>query len=119
MFEIFGRTRAEGPIGRDAFYAEALEPEDRLMFDRALAEAARPDALLRVACRIRRRCDHQQRWIQYAARVAADTAATAAPAAEKLTTYRRGQGRIPRPLPVKRNSPRRVPAAGHGPRWSG
>jgi hypothetical protein len=40
MFEIFGRTRAEGPIGRDAFYAEALEPEDRLMFDRALAEAA-------------------------------------------------------------------------------
>ena len=69
MFEIFGRTRAEGPIGRHAFYAEALEPEDRLMFDRALAEAARPDALLRVACRIRRRCDHQQRWIQYAARL--------------------------------------------------
>ena len=68
MYEVFGRNRAEGPIGRDAFYAEALEPEDRLVFDRALADAMRPGALFRVACRIRRRNDREQRWIEYAGR---------------------------------------------------
>ncbi len=68
MYEIFGRTREEGTLGREAFYAEALEPADRETFDRALEAAMRPGALFNVACRIRRRNDGRQRWIEYSGR---------------------------------------------------
>ncbi len=68
MFEIFGRTQAEGPLSSKAFYAELLEPEDRPVLDRAITEAMRPDHLLKMAYRIRRRNDGQQRWIEYSAR---------------------------------------------------
>ena len=68
MFEIFGRTHVEGPVGREAFYAEALEPEDRYAFDQALSEAMLPGRLFNAACRIRRRNDGRQRWIEYSAR---------------------------------------------------
>ena len=68
MFEIFGRTRAEGALGREAFYAEAMEPLDRPAFDQALLAATRPGELFNAACRIRRRNYGQQRWIEYCAR---------------------------------------------------
>lgn len=68
MYEIFGRSYADGTLSRASFYEEALEPDDRETFDRALADAMRPGAAFAVACRIRRRDDGRQRWIEYSGR---------------------------------------------------
>ena len=68
MFEIFGRTHAEGSLSLHEFRTEVMEPEDRPAFDQALAEAMLPGRFLSVACRMRRRNDGQQRWVEFCGR---------------------------------------------------
>ena len=66
MYEIFGRTRKEGPLSREALYAEALLPEDRPMLEQAASEAMRGDGYIEVTCRIRRQDTGELRWVELA-----------------------------------------------------
>jgi PAS domain S-box-containing protein len=68
MFEISGRTHAEGPLSHQAFYAEVLEPEDRPAFDQAFTAAMRTGHPFNLICRARRCNDGQQVWIEYSGR---------------------------------------------------
>ena len=68
MFEISGRTHAEGPLSHQAFYAEVLEPEDRPAYDQAFTAAMRTGHPFKLACRVRRCNDGQQIWIEYSGR---------------------------------------------------
>lgn len=68
MYEIFGRTREQGPLSRAVFMAEVIDPHDQATFEQALREAMQPDQLLRVVCRIRRCNDGAQRWIKLSGR---------------------------------------------------
>jgi PAS domain S-box-containing protein len=68
MFEIFGRTRAEGPISLHKFRTEVMEPEDLPAFDRVHSEAMRSDRIFKPVCRIRRHNDGEQRWIEFCGR---------------------------------------------------
>lgn len=68
MYEIFGRTRAEGSLSRAAFYTEVIDPRDRDAFDRTLKEAMNPGRTFDFECRIRRKDDGESRWIKFSAR---------------------------------------------------
>jgi PAS domain S-box-containing protein len=68
MFEIFGRTRDQGPLSRAEFVAEVLHPDDVEPFHQAIAEAQQGDRLFRFTCRICRSGDGEQRWIEYSGR---------------------------------------------------
>jgi PAS domain S-box-containing protein len=65
MYEIFGRTREQGPLSRAAFYAQALDPADRGTFDRALSVAMQPGEHFHVVCRLRRADDGALRWAEF------------------------------------------------------
>jgi PAS domain S-box-containing protein len=68
MYEIFGRTREEGPLSLAEFYADVIEPQDQPDFDRALTEAMRPESSFHAVCRIRRGNDGEQRWLELSGR---------------------------------------------------
>ena len=55
MYEIFGRTRADGPLSKQQFVDDYLEPEDARDFEAALSEAMRTCGNFHVVCRIRRK----------------------------------------------------------------
>jgi two-component sensor histidine kinase len=68
MFEIFGRTPADGPIGKGVFLDQVLHPEDRVPFRKAISTALRGDTVLHARGRIRRHSDSAWRTIDLAGR---------------------------------------------------
>ena len=62
IFEIFGRTRAMGPLTRHEFVEDYLHPADARAYDTALNESMRTGSL-HIICRIRRKAGGQ-RWLQ-------------------------------------------------------
>jgi PAS domain S-box-containing protein len=63
IYEIFGRTRADGPLSRARFIEEYLHPDDAGAFEQARKDAIRGGGDLHIICRIRLGRG-QQRWLQ-------------------------------------------------------
>ena len=63
MYEIFGRTREDGPFTRQQFIQEYLHPDDAQGFEKARQHAMRSDGNFHFACRITLK-NGAQRWIQ-------------------------------------------------------
>jgi len=63
MYEIFGRTRADGPLSKRQFVDDYMEPDDVPGFEAALNEAMRTCGNFHSVCRIRRK-DGSRRWLQ-------------------------------------------------------
>jgi PAS domain S-box-containing protein len=68
IYEIFGQAREDGPLSRSALYEDVLDPQDRPAFDGALFEGMQPEQRFHLVCRIRRRSDRQQRWLEFSGR---------------------------------------------------
>jgi PAS domain S-box-containing protein len=54
MYEIFGRSRAEGPVNKQQFLDRYLHPDDLLSFQRALDKAMHRGRGFHIICRIKR-----------------------------------------------------------------
>ena len=65
MYEIFGRTRADGPLSHAALVGATLHPADAPGFESALAHAMQPDRVFHTTCRIRRPPDGAVRWLEF------------------------------------------------------
>lgn len=74
MFAIFGRSVADGAVGKREFLEQILHPDDRAAFRSAILAALRGDAVLNATGRIRRRSDGAWRIIDLAGRFEHDAA---------------------------------------------
>jgi PAS domain S-box-containing protein len=63
MYEIFARTRADGPLSRKQFVEDCLHPDDAHTFEAALSGAMLTGDIFHTICRIRL-SDGLQRWLQ-------------------------------------------------------
>ena len=63
MYEIFGRTRADGSLSRQKFIEDYLHPDDAGLFEEARQHAIRTGDNFHVACRVRLE-GGMQRWLQ-------------------------------------------------------
>ena len=63
MYEIFGRTRADGSLTRQQFLEDYLHPDDAHTFEEARQRALREGGNLHVVCRIRLK-GGVMRWLQ-------------------------------------------------------
>jgi PAS domain S-box-containing protein len=63
MYEIFGRTRADGPLSKQQFVDSYLHRGDARDFEATLQEALRTGGDFQTICRIRR-TDGTRRWLQ-------------------------------------------------------
>jgi len=63
MYEIFGRTRADGSLTRQQFVEDYLHPDDVSAFEAALKDAIHTGGQLRAICRIYQKSG-VQRWLQ-------------------------------------------------------
>jgi PAS domain S-box-containing protein len=63
MYEIFGRTRAEGPLGRWEFVQTCLHGDDVDRFESALTTARQTGSSFQTTIRIKR-ADSVERWLQ-------------------------------------------------------
>ena len=63
IYEIFGRNRADGPLGKRQFLNEYLHPDEAPAFNAAFNEAMRTDGILHVICRIRSK-KGAKHWLQ-------------------------------------------------------
>ena len=63
VYEIFGRTREEGPFDEAEFFKKVLHPDDVAAFQSAMAEARLPGQSLQTIVRIQRG-DGELRWIE-------------------------------------------------------
>jgi PAS domain S-box-containing protein len=75
MYEIFGRTRAEGPLSKQQLIAEYLVPADARDFDTALNDALRTNGRLHTVCRITQK-GGGRRWLQIDGRFEHPSAST-------------------------------------------
>ena len=64
MFEIFGRTRADGPLSKQQFVENYLHPDDATAFETAANRAMRTGGNFHTICRIRLKSG-LQRWLQF------------------------------------------------------
>ena len=64
MYEIFGRTRADGPLTRQEFIENCLHPDDAHAFESSLNTAMRTDGNFHAICRIRQK-GGALRWVQF------------------------------------------------------
>jgi PAS domain S-box-containing protein len=64
MYEIFGRTRQQGPLNTNDFYHVILSEEDRAEYDRIFRELTPDNPEFHVVCSIRRFNDSEKRWIE-------------------------------------------------------
>jgi PAS domain-containing protein len=64
IYEIFGRTRADGSLTRQQFEEEYLHPDDAHAVEEARQDAIRSGGSFRVVCRIRIK-GSLQRWLQF------------------------------------------------------
>jgi PAS domain S-box-containing protein len=71
MFAIFGRSPADGAVGKREFLETLLHPEDRPGFRAAITRALREDSVLSVSGRIRR-SDGAWRTLDFAGRFERD-----------------------------------------------
>jgi PAS domain S-box-containing protein len=90
MYEIMGRKRADGPLGKQQFVDKYLHPADAHDFETALEEAIQTGGQFHAVCRIRRE-DGSRRWLQIEATPA--TSATGDPqrligVAADITTHK-------------------------------
>jgi PAS domain S-box-containing protein len=63
IYEIFGRTPADGPVNKRQFVEEYLHPADARHFEAGLQEAIETSGTFHMLCRIRRR-GSAHRWLQ-------------------------------------------------------
>jgi PAS domain S-box-containing protein len=63
IYEIFGRSRADGSLSRQEFLEEYLHPDDAQAFEDARQDAMRTNGIFHTICRIRRK-GGGQRWLQ-------------------------------------------------------
>jgi PAS domain S-box-containing protein len=63
MYEIFERTRADGPLSNEQFVKDYLHPDDARAFEAALNNAARTGDNFHTICRIRL-TGGRERWLQ-------------------------------------------------------
>lgn len=68
MYEIFGQPIHENALSKSQFLREAILQEDRAAFEAAIEEAKGSGQLFETICRIRRRSDGEQRWVEYSGR---------------------------------------------------
>jgi PAS domain S-box-containing protein len=64
MFEIFGRTRADGPLSKQQFVENFLHPDDAPAFEAAANRAMRTGDNFHAICRVRLKSG-LQRWLQF------------------------------------------------------
>jgi PAS domain S-box-containing protein len=62
MYEIFGRSHADGSLSRQQFVDDYLHPDDAYAFEEALQDAMRAGGNFHAVCRIRRKSE--LRWLQ-------------------------------------------------------
>ncbi len=67
-YEIFGRTRKEGPISGAEFRAKFCHPDDLENFEKALLHSLQTGSRLFLPCRIQRP-DGSDRWVEFTAQV--------------------------------------------------
>ena len=72
MFDLFGRTREDGPLNRAQLIAEAMHPDDVAAFERDTAAGASTGEPFRACFRIRRKNDGAWRWIESSVCVVCD-----------------------------------------------
>jgi signal transduction histidine kinase len=75
--EIFGRNRADGPLGKRQFLNEYLHPDDAPAFNVALNEARKTGGVFHVICRIRSKSGAKC-WLQIGGKFEPGTASKAA-----------------------------------------
>ena len=63
IYEIFGRTLADGPLSKQEFVAKYLHPSDVADFETSLEEAMQDGGRFHAVCRINRQ-DGSRRWLQ-------------------------------------------------------
>jgi PAS domain S-box-containing protein len=63
IYEIFGRTLADGPLSKQQFVAKYLYPGDATDFETSLEEAMQAGGHFHIVCRIKRQ-DRSHRWLQ-------------------------------------------------------
>ena len=68
MFEIMGRTRADGSLTRQQFVNDYLHPRDVKAFEDAVRQPMQNGGAFHVVCRIRR-TDGMMRWLQMDGRI--------------------------------------------------
>ncbi len=68
MYEIFGLVPEDGTVSYLEFVKSYVHPDDLERMEASLRDAARPNALLQVSCRIFRRSDSRVRWLDIAGR---------------------------------------------------
>jgi PAS domain S-box-containing protein len=68
MYEIFGRSEADGPLSTAQLIEQIIHPDDVAAFEAALAEGMRPGRLFHTICRIRRHNDGQLRHVEFSGR---------------------------------------------------
>jgi AraC-like DNA-binding protein/PAS domain-containing protein len=64
MYKIFGIDKFETPVNLSVFKKEYVHPDDAAGFEANFAQAAKARRLLHTVCRIRRRPDGAERWIE-------------------------------------------------------
>jgi PAS domain S-box-containing protein len=63
IYEIFGRSRADGPLSKQQFVDGYLHPGDAIAFEAALTKAICTGSNFHTVCRIRQK-DRSRRWLQ-------------------------------------------------------
>jgi PAS domain S-box-containing protein len=63
MYEIFGRSRADGALSKQQFVDSYLHPGDTVAFEAALTKAIQTGGTFHIVCRIRQK-DRSRRWLQ-------------------------------------------------------
>jgi PAS domain S-box-containing protein len=63
IYEIFGRSRGDGPVNKRELIANYLHPDDAPELETSLNEAMRSESNWRTTCRIKRQ-DGTRRWLQ-------------------------------------------------------
>ena|GEM_PF-440103 len=65
MYDIFNRTREQGPLTGEGLLSDVIHPGDRLLFEQCLQAAMAPDKFFHAICRIRTPQPDQWHWIEY------------------------------------------------------
>jgi PAS domain S-box-containing protein len=65
IYEIFGLTPGDAPVGQRQFRDEFLVPEARETFDAAVAEVMRDAKKLHLICPMFRKSDGELRWVEF------------------------------------------------------
>ena len=78
IYEIFGRSRADGPLGKREFIANFLHPDDAPELEATLTEAMSTGGRFHTICRINRK-NGTRRWLQIDGRFEKAAPASATP----------------------------------------